>query len=416
MSRTYVIRLQDKVRALEATLAQYTEEETSPPRPEDAIRPGGLVRLNENDDTPRFLGPSSGIAMTRLVMEEAKKYTDSRSIRELVPEVSQRRTPAQSPEAYTERKKSYPMISAVPAPTLPSRLVTDKLVEVFNQRGNYARTSLLLKKALLLERANSVKAQYLFPTLHEPTFAKEVDEVYAGDPDPYKNFALRMVLAISMQKLDTQYAGLADSYYLAAMAHVEAVIRPKDLRTLQCLILTAQYSLLTPTRTAIYYIVGLATRVCQQMGLTEEKTIVSGVSMGLVDPLQLDMRRRLAWIVLSMEFGLSHSLGRPNAFATGQDHVDIGFFETLDDTNITSNGIIPGPPAEKKIMAIHFMKMRLLQAEIRRVLYQIKRPEPKSEEHPWYKEMEKKLEDWLEASPASPSWSKSWYGSDTSSG
>lgn len=135
MSRTYVIRLQDKVRALEATLGQYTEEETSPPRLEDAIRPGGLVRLDENDDTPRFLGPSSGIAMTRLVMEEAKKYTDSRSIRELVPEVIHRRTPAQSPEAYTERKKSYPMISAVPAPTLPSRLVTDKLVEVFNQKG-----------------------------------------------------------------------------------------------------------------------------------------------------------------------------------------------------------------------------------------------------------------------------------------
>jgi hypothetical protein len=136
MSRTYVIRLQDKVRALEATLAQYTEEDTSPPKPEDAIRPGGLVRLDGNDDTPRFLGPSSGIAMTRLVMEEAKKYTDSRSIRELVPEVIQRRTPAQSPDTGApERKVSYPMISAVPAPTLPSRLVTDKLVEVFNQKG-----------------------------------------------------------------------------------------------------------------------------------------------------------------------------------------------------------------------------------------------------------------------------------------
>ena len=136
MSRTYVIRLQDKVRALESTLAQYTEEDTSPPKPEDAIRPGGLVRLDENDDSPRFLGPSSGIAMTRLVMEEAKKYTDSRSIRELVPEVTQRRTPTQSPvTGASERKASYPMISAVPAPTLPSRLVTDKLVEVFNQKG-----------------------------------------------------------------------------------------------------------------------------------------------------------------------------------------------------------------------------------------------------------------------------------------
>lgn len=218
-----------------------------------------------------------------------------------------------------------------------------------------------------------------------------------------------MVLAISMQKLDTQYAGLADSYYLAAMAHMEAVIRPKDFKTLQCLILTAQYSLLTPTRTAIYYIVGLATRLCQQLGLTEEKTIIQGVSLGLVDPLQLEMRRRLAWIVLSMEFGLSHSLGRPNGFATGHDHIDIGPFQTLDDTNITSDGIIPGPPAEKKIMAIHFMKMRLLQAEIRRVLYQGKRPEPTSEEHHWFKEMENKINEWLEASPSSPSWSKPWY-------
>jgi hypothetical protein len=253
-----------------------------------------------------------------------------------------------------------------------------------------------------------VTAQYLLPTLHEPTFAKQLDEVYEGDSDPYKNFIVRMVLAISMQKLDTQYAGLADSYYLAAMAWVEQVIQLKDIRTVQCLVLIAQYSLLTPTRTAIYYIVGLATRLCQQLGFTEEKSITQGVSTGDVDPLQLDMRRRLAWIVLSMEFGLSHSLGRPNAFATGEDHVDVGFFECIDDQYITPEGIKPGPVSEKKTMAVHFFKMRLLQAEIRRVLYQRKRPEPKTEDHPWFPQMENKLNSWLEASPPKPSWSKGW--------
>lgn len=120
---------------MEAELAQFTEEEGFPPNTEDIVRPGGLVRLNQDDETPRFLGASSGIAMTRIVMEEAKKYTDTRSIRELVPEVRERRTPVQTPDTATERKKSYPMISAVPAPALPSRLVTDKLVEVFNQKG-----------------------------------------------------------------------------------------------------------------------------------------------------------------------------------------------------------------------------------------------------------------------------------------
>lgn len=130
-----MIRLQDKVRALETELGQYTEDEPVSQSTEDVIRPGGLVRLDGDDETPRFLGPSSGIAMTRIVMEEAKRYTDSKSIRDLVPEVRDRRAPGQSPDAPTERKKSYPMISAVPAPTLPSRLVTDKLVEVFNQKG-----------------------------------------------------------------------------------------------------------------------------------------------------------------------------------------------------------------------------------------------------------------------------------------
>lgn len=133
--RTYVIRLQEKVRALEAEMGQYTEEEGHPQNTEDIVRPGGLIRLDENDETPRFLGPSSGIAMTRLVMEEAKKYTDSRSIRELVPEVRNRRPAIPSPESATNRKKSYPMISAVAAPTLPTRLVTDKLVEIFHQKG-----------------------------------------------------------------------------------------------------------------------------------------------------------------------------------------------------------------------------------------------------------------------------------------
>ena len=135
ISRTYVIRLQDRVRALEAELGQYIEEDPRELDTEDIVRPGTLVRLGEDDETPRYLGASSGIAMTRIVMEEAKKYTDSKSIRELVPEVKHRRTPLQSPESATIRKKSYPMISAVPAPTLPSRLVMDKLFEVYSQKG-----------------------------------------------------------------------------------------------------------------------------------------------------------------------------------------------------------------------------------------------------------------------------------------
>lgn len=246
------------------------------------------------------------------------------------------------------------------------------------------------------------------PTLHEKVFARDLDAVFAGDTDPYRNYVVRMVMAISLQKLDTQYAGLADSYYLAAMQYFEDIIRPKDLRTLQCLVLIGQYSLLTPTRTAVYFIIGLATRICQQLGLGEEKTITAGYDIGLVDPLTLDMRRRLSWIVTTNEFGLAQSMGRPNGFAKGDDLMDVEFFATVDDENITEEGIQPGEVCEKKLVAIHFCKMRVLQAEIRRVLYEKKRPEPRHEDHPWFARVEEKLKDWLDSSPEKPEWCIPW--------
>lgn len=214
-----------------------------------------------------------------------------------------------------------------------------------------------------------------------------------------------MVVAISLQKLDTQYAGLADSYYLAAMQIFEDVVRPKDLKTLQCLVLIGQYSLLTPTRTPVYYVVGLATRICQQEGISSEKTINTGYNL---NAKTIDMRRRLTWTVVAMEYGLAHSMGRPNSFATGDDFMDVEFFANVDDENITDHGIKSGPPSERKLVAIHFYKMRMCQAEIRRVLYEKKKPEPKDESHPWYARVENMNKEWLDASPTSPSWCKPW--------
>jgi hypothetical protein len=396
ISRFYVVKLQDKVRALEADLGHYTDEDDFPKNDEDFVRPGGLVRLNESDETPRYLGPSSGIAMTRILMEEAKRYTDSTRISELIPEVRDRRHAAPHvsslgmrsysmavPPHISARKKSYPMISAVPAQNLPSRAIADKLVDVFHQR-----------------------AQVFTPTIHERVLATAVNDIFAGSQDPYQNFLVRLVIAISMQKLDATYAGLADSYYLAAMQYFEDVVRPKDLKTLQCLLLIGQYSLLTPTRTAVYYIIGLATRITQQLGLADEKTIAIGAN----DALTLDMRRRVSWSVTTMEFGLAQSMGRPTGFAKTGDRVDVKFFETVRDTNISETGVIPGPPDERKLVAIHFCKMRELQAEIRRVLYEGKHTELRDDRHPWFASIEAKMNQWLATSPENPPWSKPWYG------
>ena len=144
-----------------------------------------------------FWGPSSGIAIPRLVMALAKRNTASKSIKDVVSDVTAKEIKKKfDDEKSKPTSKVYPLISSVAAPSLPTHDLMEKLVDIY-----------------------MVKAQYMLPLLHEPTFRDDVRAVYEGTPDSTINFQARLVIAISMQKLDTQYAGLADSYYLAALPY-----------------------------------------------------------------------------------------------------------------------------------------------------------------------------------------------------
>ena len=109
------------------------------------------MQLNATDETPRYLGPSSGITMTRLLMEEAKRYTESKRIAELIPSVRERRLDrsnrmqsvvatmdddtAVPPAPGKGRRVSYAMTALTPAPHLVTRPMADRLMEIFIQRG-----------------------------------------------------------------------------------------------------------------------------------------------------------------------------------------------------------------------------------------------------------------------------------------
>lgn len=250
----------------------------------------------------------------------------------------------------------------------------------------------------LLANLNIVMAMY--PFFHEPTLAQDVEEVYNGTDDPFKNFAVRMIIAVSLQRMDTQYAGLADSYYLAALKYMEPAVKPMNVQTIQCFMLIGAYSLLTPTRTAVYYVIGLAVRLAQALGLCEEKTLSQPLNGKEPNTIELDMRRRIFWSVVNMDYGLAHSLGRSSCFATLQEHIDVKWYATVDDQYITPEGVAPNAPGSlKKWISIHFNKMRLHQLEIRRKLYQRKRETPKDENDPWFIEMERNITAWKDASP-----------------
>ncbi|OAL17273.1 hypothetical protein AYO22_11838 [Fonsecaea multimorphosa] len=368
---------QETVRRLNEELKALQKEEEFEPDHEAMARGAGLVKFSENDEC-RFLGPSSGIAITRFVMEFAKQNSTRRTIKDVVPQhAAQEIKDKFDAESDKPTSKVYPLISSVAAPDLPNRDLMDRLVEIY-----------------------MVKAQYMLPLLHEPSFRKELQAVYDGSKDPTLNFQVRLVVAISMQKLDKQYAGLADSYYLAALPFLTGAVQKMDLSTLQCFALIAQYSLLTPTRTAAYWVVGIAARLCQELGLCEEETIHRPPSGARPNALEVDMRRRLFWIITSMEYGLAHSLGRPSAFGVTVDNINVNFFELCDDKYISADGLLQGHhPIMKKCISIHFFKMRLLQAEIRRTLYLKKREAPVHDQDPWFHQMLAKIDSWVRDCP-----------------
>ncbi|KAK4202411.1 fungal-specific transcription factor domain-containing protein [Triangularia verruculosa] len=394
MNRTYVVELQRKVQRLESELEQLTGED--PNDDDDMVTPGGLVHLNERSvESPRYLGPSSGIAMTRILMGEAKRYTDSLRISSLIPELRSRRTNQRDRMQSVvmgsfsgpsgPKALEFPLSSDIPAKEIPNRATVEGLWQVFKKR-----------------------IQVFTPVFHETAFSQDIEAVFNGDTDHYRLFAVNMMIAIGLAKVD-RWAGLPDTYYLSAMKHFDHVVRPKDLKTLQCLILMVQYSLLMPIRTAIYHVVGLAIKICQQWALGDESTL----AMGDTDPQSLDLKRRLVWIVLTTELGLAHMLGRPNGFSRTGDMISVKFFEAVEDDVITPEAtpetIQQGRLCERKAIAIHYCKVRLLQAEIRRVLYEQERPARITDADPWFQQMDQKLKDWFKACPEQPALFRPWF-------
>jgi hypothetical protein len=99
------------------------------------VRGAGLVRFKENDES-RYLGPSSGIAITRLVMELAKQNTKSASIKEIIPAVKAQKLKNRSAiETSKPTSKVYPSLSYGPFKELPSPELAKSLIDKFNQTG-----------------------------------------------------------------------------------------------------------------------------------------------------------------------------------------------------------------------------------------------------------------------------------------
>lgn len=106
------------------------------PDSEELVRGVGLVNFAdyEHYKEPRYVGSSSGVTVTRLVLESAKKNLDPETFKDLT---SQHRNTFR----HALRAKSedpgvpYQALSSQPASKLPSREVTNKFAGLFCARG-----------------------------------------------------------------------------------------------------------------------------------------------------------------------------------------------------------------------------------------------------------------------------------------
>jgi hypothetical protein len=128
------VHLQHKVRELEKTLEGLEREDYEPDQ-DDMVRGGASIKIQEHDES-KFLGPSSGIAITRLVMQLAKQFTDSKSITDIVDQSKAQEIKERFEEEEVKpTSKIYPLISDVAAEDLPARDLTNLLVKLFNAKG-----------------------------------------------------------------------------------------------------------------------------------------------------------------------------------------------------------------------------------------------------------------------------------------
>ncbi|KAK7203816.1 fungal-specific transcription factor domain-containing protein [Myxozyma melibiosi] len=242
----------------------------------------------------------------------------------------------------------------------------------------------------------------------------------ADSPEMHRSlYFLNLIFAIGVAVHQQQYpALLCESYHAAAMRYIEPVFASPDrLESLQGILLLGLYSIMRPAVPGVWYVLGVALRLCVDLGLHVEGGVKSWSGTNIVpkngqgsskesDPFDartLDLRRRLFWCTYAMDRQVCVYLGRP--FGIADNSIKVPFPSDLDDVFITSEGIVKPPedtPPSYKQVAVHIFQIRRLQSEVQTILYErAELPRRFATLKEWQTNMARRLEEWHNSSPKS---------------
>lgn len=266
--------------ATEYSISPVSITTTAPGNTSTAINNGllaheiGLVSLGSTQDA-RYIGPSSGYFLARLMLASGRRDGTLSSRREVAGV-----TPALIPQGLVECLQG-----PLPLPPLDRA------------------------KQLCHAFFDIIHPQY--PILHPPALITKLEQASRGEViDRAHTFHIFMVLAIGADLLSQRHRVRlpAESYCLSALEHLDAVNVENSVSGLQCLLLLFVFTMHCPNmKVNLWYLNYQCIASVLDLGLQRDVRVGSpGISL-----LDQELRTRLFWVVMMLDRRIATMMGRP---------------------------------------------------------------------------------------------------------
>lgn len=263
----------------------------------DAVSEVSYLSINAAGERQPYLGSTSGVLFADLV----RSSVDASVSRNGTP-------PASSSVAQSENVLSPSISSSTKRrQELPPENLASQLVRSYFEHDAIA-----------------------FPFL-SPTHLAEIlerfyrdESYYSSHATPYEAFVFNMTLAIataSVYKYDWQMLPSAESHHARAMQELDHVLAVGGLESLQAILLLCQYrqgSSIKDNSASMWHLVGIAARICLELGLHKESAypLKCTPELDLPDLVRYqkqEISRKCFWCLIAMDRVTSNILGRPLA-------------------------------------------------------------------------------------------------------
>ncbi|TGZ78035.1 hypothetical protein EX30DRAFT_398116 [Ascodesmis nigricans] len=367
---------------------------------ENLIDQVGVVGVQGTSATG-FMGGTSGISFARLMFSTVKMQSGSESTDpSLVSPPSATTIPKASPPDASVTSTTVPRARQRARPIgFPDRYTAERLIDTYFQQAN-PQFPILHRPSFepILQRA-CARVESGF---NEKIITSEQDQAASAQHSADLYF-MNMCFAIA-SAMSSGNGDLPERYHATAMQHMESLFSSisasnNRLDGLKGVLLLALYSMMRPAAPGVWYVLGAALRLTVDLGLHQENPRKAEQQW---DPLALDERRRLFWCTYSIDRQVCVYLGRP--FGISDDAINTPFPADVSDECITPHGILPEQPGKRssRTISILMFRIRKLQSEIQRALYQVSElPRKFRDLKEWREDMEARLKKWWDDVPKS---------------